>query len=573
MQSGGGSGPHKAAPPGGRGGYGVTFKPAILDKDVYPMIPLHRTLSVPALIAAAAMLNACGGGGGASAPAGSSSGAPTWVMDQFSPASAFAAMCAAPRTGTDPATGQAYPDRPGTALDERNWLRSWNNDLYLWFSEVRDQDPAGFASDAAYFDVLKTTATTASGKPKDRFHFTYPTAAWEALSQSGVAPGYGMTLVVIAASPPREVILAYTAPGSPAAIAPASLARGAKILNVDGVDLVNASDQTSVNTLNAGLSPKTSGESHTFSVLDAGAATARTVTLTSGNITETPVQNVQVIPTAAGDAVGYILFNDHIATAESELVAAVTQLKSAGVHDLVLDIRYNGGGYLDIASELAYMIAGPALTAGKTFELTQFNSKHPAVNPVTRAAIKPLAFHTTTQGFSGTAGQALPALNLPRVYVITGAGTCSASESIINSLEGVSVQVIQIGSTTCGKPYGFYPADNCAVTYFSIQFQGVNAKNFGNYPAGFTPANTVATDGVSLPGCSVADDFAHPLGDPAEGRLASALGFRANGVCPTPPSGVQPAAPLGENALARANGTMIKPFWRENRIYRLNAVQ
>jgi C-terminal processing protease CtpA/Prc len=55
-----------------------------------------------------------------------------------------------------------------------------------------------------------------------------------------------------------------------------------------------------------------------------------------------------------------------------ELVAAFTQLQSAGVQDLVLDIRYNGGGYLYIASEVAYMIAGPTPTAGQTFELTEF---------------------------------------------------------------------------------------------------------------------------------------------------------------------------------------------------------
>lgn len=193
------------------------------------------------------------------------------------------------------------------------------------------------------------------------------------------------------------------------------------------------------------------------------------------------------------------------------------------MHDLVLDIRYNGGGYLDIASEVAYMIAGPTPTAGQTFELDQFNSKNPTVNPVTQDAITPLGFHTTTQGFSLPAGQALPSLNLARVFVLTGGSTCSASEAIINSLQGVNVQVIQIGSTTCGKPYGFYPADNCAVTYFSIQFQGVNAKNFGDYPDGFTPQNTVATEGVLVPGCSVADDFTHTLGDPAEGRLGAEL--------------------------------------------------
>lgn len=537
------------------------------------MISLPRTWLVLAVPAAALLVSCGGGGGGAAASSsgtsGGTGGTSGWVKGQFSPASTFAAMCVTPRTGTDPATGQTYLDRQGTALDEKNWLRSWTNELYLWFNEVPDQDPAGFASDATYFDALKTSATTASGNPKDRFHFTYPTATWEALSQSGVQAGYGATFVVVAGTPPRDVVVGYTEPGSPAAIAPASLARGAQILTVDGVDLVNANDQASVDTLNAGLSPQTVGESHTFSILDLGAAASRTVTLVSANITETPVQNVQTIPTAAGDLVGYMLFNDHIATAESELVAAFNQLQSAGVHDLILDIRYNGGGYLDIASEVAYMIAGATPTAGQTFELSQFNSKNPTVNPVTKAAIVPLGFHTTTQGFSLTAGQALPTLNLTRVFVITGAGTCSASESIINSLQGVNVQVIQIGSTTCGKPYGFYPADNCAVTYFSIQFQGVNAKSFGDYPDGFTPENATAVEGVAVPGCSVADDFGHALGDPAEGRLASALGYRANGVCPAAPSGVG-APPFAAKAQMAITGrsALIKPFWRQNRIYR-----
>ncbi len=507
--------------------------------------------------AAVALLSACGGGGGGgSAPAATPPPTSTtgWVQGQFSPPASFAALCVTPRTGTDPVTMQPYPDRPGTALDEKNWLRSWTNDLYLWFSEVPDQDPAGFSSDATYFDALKTSATTASGKPKDRFHFTYPTATWEALSQSGVQAGYGANFVILSATPPRQVVVAYTEPGSPAALPPASLARGAQILTVDGVDLVNANDQASINILNAGLSPQSVGESHTFSIQDLGAAPPRTVTLVSANVTETPVQNVKTLSTAAGDLVGYMLFNDHLATAESELVAAFNQLKSAGVHDLVLDIRYNGGGYLDIASEVAYMIAGPTPTAGQTFELDQFNSKNPTVNPVTQDAIAPLAFHTTTQGFSLPAGQALPSLNLARVFVLTGGSTCSASEAIINSLQGVNVQVIQIGSTTCGKPYGFYPADNCAVTYFSIQFQGVNAKNFGDYPDGFTPQNTVATEGVLVPGCSVADDFTHTLGDPAEGLLASALSYGATGICPVPPSGI--------------NGVVIKPVWRNNRLYR-----
>jgi len=234
--------------------------------------------------------------------------------------------------------------------------------------------------------------------------------------------------------------------------------------------------------------------------------------------------------------VGYLLFNDLIATSEKELVDAVSQLQ--GVSDLVLDLRYNSGGYQDIAAELAYMIAGPGPTSSgtATFESIKFNDKYSTstTNPATGAALTPTVFHNTTQGFSLTAGQALPHLDLQTVYVLTGPETCSASEAIINGLRGVNVNVVEIGSTTCGKPYGYYPRDNCGTTYFTIQFAGVNALGFGDYAGGFSPQNTTSGAGVAVPGCSVADDFSHNLGDPQEGQLSVALAYRTNPMCPSP---------------------------------------
>ena len=116
------------------------------------------------------------------------------------------------------------------------------------------------------------------------------------------------------------------------------------------------------------------------------------------------------------------------------------------------------------------------------------------------------------------------------------------------------MQVIQIGTTTCGKPYGFYPQDNCNTTYFAIQFKGVNQLGFGDYADGFAPT------------CTVADDYNHALGDPAEGRLAAALYLRTNGVC-------QPGTGTTMNALSTrvptAGGSALKrPALRENRFYR-----
>ena len=501
---------------------------------------------------------ACGGSGSGNGGAGSGA----WMAGVFAPSSTFASQCATPRTGTDPTTGRPYADKAGSTLAENNWLRSWTHELYLWYREVPDLDPAPHTT-AAYFNLLKTSATTPSGNPKDKFHFTYPTAQWVALSQSGVEAGYGAQWVVIASRPPRQVVVAYTEPGSPATDPSANLARGAEVLAVDGVDLVNAADSASVDILNAGLFPSAPGTSHSFSILDLGTSTPRTITMVATNVTSTPVQNVETI--TQGGAVGYMLFNDHIATAEQQLIAAFGQLQAAGVSDLVLDIRYNGGGYLDIASEVAYMIAGPGPTTGQGFEKAVFNDQHPTTDPVTGERLTAMPFHNTSQGFSGPRDQPLPTLNLSRVFLLTSPNTCSASEAIINGLRGVGVQVVQIGTTTCGKPYGFYPADNCGTTYFSIEFQGVNAQGFGDYPDGFSPANAVSSPGVGLPGCSVADDFSHGLGDPAEGRLAAALGYRIDQGCP---AAAAAAAARPARDLSSADGLARKSPWRENRILR-----
>ena len=224
--------------------------------------------------------------------------------------------------------------------------------------------------------------------------------------------------------------------------------------------------------------------------------------------TVTTVQSVQTFATSKG-TVGYFTFDSQIAQSEGELIAAIAQLKAANVNDLVIDMRYNGGGLLYIASELAYMIAGPDRTAGKVFEQTVFNDKQSAYN----AAYK-FAFYGTTPISS------LPHLDLAHVTLLVTRGTASASESVINSLRGVDVTVDLIGANTRGKPYGFYPQDNCGYTYFAIQFKGVNNKGIGDYVDGFAP------------NCAVADDFNHARGDTAEGMLSGALSYRQTGVCP-----------------------------------------
>src|SRR5205823_5469371 len=126
------------------------------------------------------------------------------------------------------------------------------------------------------------------------------------------------------------------------------LTRGTEIVAVDGEPVINGS----ADKLNAGMFPTNAGETHSFTIIDRGATAQHTVPMTSADVTSAPVQKVGLIP---GTSVGYMLFNSHIATAEKALIDGVNQLKTAGASDLVLDMRYNGGGYVIIAAELAYM--------------------------------------------------------------------------------------------------------------------------------------------------------------------------------------------------------------------------
>jgi hypothetical protein len=341
-------------------------------------------------------------------------------------------------------------------------------------------------------------------------------------------------------------------PDSPAAIA--GIQRGDTLVSVDGVNFVTDSTQAGIDVLNAAIFPS-SGAQHTF-VLSRAVSGNQTFTLTaSDNVTIDPVPLVTTF-TSGTNKIGYMLFTDHIAPAEQKLIDAITTLKNAAITDLVLDLRYNSGGYLYIASEVAYMIAGTNKVSGKVFDRTVHNGKRAADNYSTPFYDTACILDNT---FRCSSSQPLPMLNLRRVFVLTQGDTCSASEAIINGLAGVDVQVIQIGGTTCGKPYGFTAKDNCGISYFPIEFKGVNNKGFGDYSDGFSPVAANAS-GPNLLGCRVTDDLDHALGDISEAMLRTALYRIDNGQCPT-----------GVSILAKGTdtknviGKLLQPEIRQNR--------
>jgi hypothetical protein len=283
-------------------------------------------------------------------------------------------------------------------------------------------------------------------------------------------------------------------------------------------------------------------------------STASATPVLAASVTN-PVPLTKTVTSPNGRKVGYILFNQHSQGAQDALITAFGTLQSAGVQDLVLDLRYNAGGFLYIAQAAAAMVAGPSV-AGQVFERARYSDKR-AEDSAEGTFFFPGQVDTAeTQYPSGTP---LPQLNLPRLYVLTSTYTCSASESIINSLRGIGVQVILVGNRTCGKPYGFHRKDNCGKAYFPIEFQLTNAAGFGDYTTGF-PVQ-----------CQVQENPTTALGSTSEPLLAGALRHIDTGACPVTASTAVQAQASGLSLFDRAGApdrtsAMYQPGWDGRRL-------
>lgn len=476
-------------------------------------------------IALIVALSGCGGGGSSplvrpALPTPPPSSGPSWQAGVYQPSSVFAARCETPRSGNDPFTGAPFPDIASTALSEKLWLRSWTDETYLWFDEVPDNNPNNFTT-AAYFAQLKTDALTASGKPKDNFHFSQPTDEYNERTQSGTSSEYGLAWEFVSNRSPRELIVRYTEPNSPAG--QTAIMRGASLQKIDNIDFINTTDLNEIDAINAALFPSVAGTTHRFEFLTADGETISTE-LTSAVIELSPVQNVQVLDTAAG-RIGYLQFNSFITPSQADLIEAFQTFVDNTATEVILDLRYNGGGSLALSAQLAYMIAGPNQTNNRIFEDLVYNRK--------RQAPAPIPFYNRVIDYVNGVftNTRLPSPELTRVFILSSENTCSASESLINGLRGIDVEVVLIGDTTCGKPFGFTPEDNCGTTYFTIQLQGINDKGFGDFSDGFSPVASPIFDDQIL-GCRVADDFNNALGSPNEALLETALYFVENDRCP-----------------------------------------
>lgn len=376
-----------------------------------------------------------------------------------------------------------------TIANQRQSLRDFMQEQYYWYRDMPAPDERAPTMDAYFQSMLV--------RPLDRFSYTQPTEDYQQLFTEGRRVGYGYTLVWSDMAR-TQLRVRNVEPLSPAARA--GLARGDRIQSIDGYAPADIA---------AGLVPavNTPGVPRTFTVVTA-AGQWKMLTVTSEEYLLSPVAATSVLDVSgpAGPAkVGYLAYNQFVTYSREQLRTAFLEFAQAGVSELILDLRYNGGGSVAVSRELASLV-GAGVTANKLYAFLRFNDKQPS-------STRRLLFETPEV----TAGTALGA-GLRRVFVIASGGTASASELVINGLQPF-VDVVLIGERTYGKPYGFVPYELCGTTYQAVQFETLNALGVGGFTAGFPPT------------CTVPDDLDHQLGDPAEGRIRTALNYVATGSC------------------------------------------
>lgn len=391
-------------------------------------------------------------------------------------------------------------------IGQKQFIRSHLDEVYLWPDLVQRRNAFAYDTPADYFTAILAPP------PIDRFSFSSPSNDADARED---AQAFDVGIYWVNAGTTEQPLwrIARVEPNSPAAMA--GLRRGDTLYGRIRTNLYTNTDQALY---------------YDFSFLRNGFFLR--ASLRPEAIYEDPVGPIVQIRQTSRN-IAHIAFESHYGNAQDQLIEAFYQMAQNGVTDLVLDLRYNSGGYLYIASTLASMLTPlPTLAKRPVFVRLQPNAKladsyQDAVlrmSPVVQYAADNARFRP---------GTVLPQLQLQNVYVLTTAATCSASESVINGLRGVGVTVHTIGNTTCGKPYGMSRQDNCGRAYYPIEFKGVNALGQSDFANGFAPT------------CTVADDLDHPRGDPQEAQFSAALTHLQTGFCP-----------VDERTLARSAATV-----------------
>ena len=433
------------------------------------------------LLSFAALLSSCGDGGG-----GGGTGTP---------------IVSNPGGGTGGTTSGC------TLRARQDWAAAQLKEWYLFPETLpASLDPTPYATVDAYIDALTATARA---QGRDRF-FTYLTsiAQENAFNSSGATAGFGFRIAADASNTRIFVIEAFE--GAPALAA--GIDRGAEILAIG----TSTSDEKSVSSIMASggvsavsdaLGPGTPGLVRVLKVKDASGT--RDISVTKANYDLQPVSpryGAQVI-VDRGRKVGYVNLRTFILSADDQLKAAFAQFSAQGITDVIIDLRYNGGGLLSVAEYFGDLL-GKNRSSNEVFDTLAFRPEKASNNSTHTFAPQPESIAPRKIAFIGTTG------------------TASASELMLNGmLPYMHANEALVGTNTYGKPVGQIAVDNtaCDDRFRIIAFAMKNGAGQSDYFSGMKPLMEAT--------CSAADDVSHQMGDPTETSTKTALDYLAGVPC------------------------------------------
>ena len=379
------------------------------------------------------------------------------------------------------------------------YLKEW----YLWYEHLPAVNPADFESLDKMIAALKYRE---GDKVIDRFSYSVKKEEHDNY-YAGKRYGMGMSMQ---RDEENAVYISLVYPESPAGVA--GLKRGQKLVSMNGVTVEELDENGVYNKEHRGdvgfeektdwnnvYNAENKGEEVQFKVLEEGEEFETTVIL--DDYIGKSVLASKVLDND-GVKTGYLHFKSFITSSEDELNEVFAGFKNENVTELVLDLRYNGGGLVRIARQLVNLIAGDKVKGDDIIKLI-YNNKHPEQNTSYKGEV-------LKNSLSG----------IKKVAVIVSSGTASASEMVINSLTPY-VEVSLIGETTYGKPVGMNSKDICDQTIVPITFKYANSQDYGDFFLGMEAD------------CAADDDFKHDFGDEREEELSVALYRLSNGKCPS----------------------------------------
>ncbi|WP_153799614.1 S41 family peptidase [Foetidibacter luteolus] len=394
---------------------------------------------------------------------------------------------------TDPVDSTDTPSRLDLLRDS---VYLYSEEVYFWNSLLPTYaqfNPRQYTGDDELSTAQNVMSAIRALQPLDRYSFVTTKEGSDGL-QTGASKDLGFFIEPASVDEADPVdsdsihwFVSYVYDQSTAG--QAGIKRGWYISKINGTSI--GYDDPSIDILNEVFFGTTESASFEFTKPDGSTATAN---LSKTSFTANSVLHHSVI-SAGGKKVGYFVFNQFFGqTSRNELAEVFTDFQSAGINELVVDLRYNPGGATATQDTLANLIAPLSANSQKMYTY-QFNDSLQANN-------FPLLKNKFGWG-NGSFSQANNTvnfekagnLNLSRVFVIVGSGSASASELLVNNLKPY-MDVKLIGDTTYGKPVGFFGIDIFDYSIYPISFRTINSAGNADYYDGFAP-DKLSPDGVN----------------------------------------------------------------------------